>query len=176
MHKTQNTKHKTQENTQQTSWAAAALPSSGFAIYCHGNIRHGLNSRRWGSLRVHRRLPATGSHSPQLVPSFRVPTQHTPSKNRAIGMALVLGGHRFMIRHHNQPDSWQSARGGARGEMYGGGVCGVTMSHRLDHRINQQKNTKNIIQVGLRWLLIGNFIRNKQPKPITCRNWKGGNG
>ena len=60
-----------------------------------------------------------GSRLPQLVPLFGAPT-HTPSKNRVMGVTLAFGGHCFMIRHHNQPDSWQSARGGARGKVCGG--------------------------------------------------------
>ncbi len=42
-------------------------------------------------------------------------------KNRAIGVALALGGRRFIIQHHNQPDSWWSGRGDARVEARGGG-------------------------------------------------------
>jgi hypothetical protein len=48
-HKTQNTKHK---NTQQPTWAATDTPPSGYAIYCHGNIRYGLKSRHIGSMWV----------------------------------------------------------------------------------------------------------------------------
>ena len=36
------------------------------------------------------------------------------------------------------------------------------------------KKYQQLIYIGLRWLLIGNFIRNNQPK--TCGNWKGWNG
>ncbi len=54
----------------------------------------------------------------------------------------------------------------------GGSAWGMTY-HHLDQRINRQKNNKNIIRVGLRWLLIRNFIRNNQPK--TCGNGTGGN-
>jgi hypothetical protein len=49
---------------------------------------------------------------------------HAPLKNRLMGMALALGGCRFMIQHHNQPDSWQSGRGDARLEARGGGCKG----------------------------------------------------
>jgi hypothetical protein len=45
---------------------------------------------------------------------------HTPSKNKVMGVALALGGHRF-IQHQNQPKSWQSGRGDARVEAKGGG-------------------------------------------------------
>ena len=61
-------------------------------------------------------------------------------------VALTLGGRRFMIRHNNQPDSWLSARGGARVDVRGGGGAhgGMTYQH-LDRQIDQQKNTpKNI--------------------------------
>ncbi len=48
-------------------------------------------------------------------------TDAYPIKNRAMGVALFLGGCRFMIQHHNQPNSWRSGRGDARVEARGGG-------------------------------------------------------
>jgi hypothetical protein len=38
----------------------------------------------------------------------------TASNNREMAGALAvgLGGRSFIIRHHNQPDGWQSSRGG----------------------------------------------------------------
>jgi hypothetical protein len=115
-----NTKHKKHRNTQQPTSAATALPSSGFAIFCHGIICHGLKSRHNGLLWVRCRRPAVGSRSWLLVPLFGALT-HTPSKNRAMDVALTLGGCRFMIQHHNQPNSWCSGRGDARVEARGGG-------------------------------------------------------
>jgi hypothetical protein len=38
-----------------------------------------------------------------------------------MGLALALGGRRFMIQHRNQPNSWLSDRGDARVEARGGG-------------------------------------------------------
>ncbi len=61
-----------------------------------------------------------GSRLRLLVPLFGA-RMHTPLKNRAMGMALPLGGHHFTIQHHNQPDSGQSDRGDARVEARGGG-------------------------------------------------------
>ncbi len=117
-----NTKHKKTQNTQQPTWAATTLPSSGFAIFCHGNIRHGLKlkSRHSSLLWVRCRRPAAGLLSRLLVPLFEVLT-HTSSKNRAMGMALALGGCHFMIQHHNQPNSWRSGKRDARVEARGVG-------------------------------------------------------
>jgi hypothetical protein len=130
-------KHKTQ-NTQQTAWAATALPSSGFAVYPHGNIRHGLKWRHWGYLWVRCRLPAVSSRSLLLVPLLEVPT-HDPSKNRVMGGELALGGRCFMIWHHNQPDNWRPWYGGAKGEARAGGSAWGALSNRLDRRIEQPK-------------------------------------
>ena len=110
----------TTQNTQQPTWAAADLPFSGFAIYHHGNISHGLKSWHSGSLWVRCRCPAAGSRSPLLVPSFGAPT-NTPSKNRTMVVVLTFGGCHFMIGQNNQPDSWRSGRGGAWAEARGGG-------------------------------------------------------
>jgi len=79
-----------------------------------------------------------------------------------------------MIRHHNQPDRLQSGRGGARAEARGGGkrVGGtrpiVWTLESIDKKIPKK------IHFGLRWLLIGNFICNNEPR--TCGNGMEGNG
>ncbi len=66
-----------------------------------------------------------------LVPLFGA-LMHTPSNNRAMGVALALGGHRFMIKYQNQTDSWQSGKGDARVEARGGESHGAMPSHCLD--------------------------------------------
>ncbi len=46
----------------------------------------------------------------------------------------------------------------------GGGARGGTPSHRLGHRIEQQKRNKYKIHRGFKWLLVDDFKRNNQPK------------
>ena len=72
----------------------------------------------------------------------------TASKNREMARALAigLGGRSFMIRHHNQPDSWQSGRGGgirAKAEVrgsrsvWGEAVPSFGLSDRLMRKIQK---------------------------------------
>ncbi len=98
------TQHKTQktQNTQQPTWAAIALPSSGFAIFPHGNICHGPTSwRRW-SLWAHTRRTVSDALSLLFVPSFGVPKCNT-SKIRECDVTSALGGHLLVGQHNNQP-------------------------------------------------------------------------
>jgi hypothetical protein len=116
-HNTKHKKHKTRKNQQELPppYPPVALP-----FFCHGNIRHGLKSRHSGLLRVHCRHPVAGLLSQLLVALFEV-LIHTSSKNRAMVVALALSGCRFMIQHHNQPNSWRSGKGDARVEARGVG-------------------------------------------------------
>ncbi len=92
----------TTQNTQQPTWDTAALPPSGFAIFHHGNIRHGPKSwRRW-SLWAHTRCAASGALSLLFVSLFGVPKRNT-SKIRERDVTLALGGYLLVGQHNNQP-------------------------------------------------------------------------
>ena len=94
---TQHTKH-----TNQPNWSIAVLPPSGFALYRHGNSHHDPNSRHSIFQWVHARLALAFLAVPRSVPLRGVPT-HTPSKNRAMGLALALSGQNLKGKHINQP-------------------------------------------------------------------------
>jgi hypothetical protein len=93
---------------------------------------------------------------------------HTPLKNRAMAVALALGGCHFMIQHHNQPESWRTGRGDARVEARGGGAHGGMPSHRLDRQIDRRKYTKNKIHIGLRWLIKSLYATTNQKHVETA--------
>ncbi len=81
-------------------------------------------------------------------------------------MVLALGGRCFMIKHHDQPNSWQSFRGGARVKARGGGehvggCCPIVWTIKL---INNKIFKK--MHVGLRWLLIQNFKHDNHQKHV----------
>jgi hypothetical protein len=81
-----------------------------------------------------------------------------------MGVAMALGGHRFLIQHHNQPDSWWNGRGDARveargrGERVGGRRPIVWTIKLIDNKIPKK------MHVGLRWLPFQNFTHNNHQK------------
>ena len=83
------------KNTQQPKWATT-LPSSGFVIYPRENICH--DPKYWCSVsqQVHARLAPADFGMPWWV----------PSKNRAMGMALALGGRQSMKIPQQSMYSW----------------------------------------------------------------------
>ena len=91
-HNTQNTKHKTQNTSNQHELPLPIL-SNGFALYSHGNICHDPNSWLIVFPRVHARLTPAGFAALHSVPLFVAP-MHTPSKNRAMCVGLALCGRR----------------------------------------------------------------------------------
>ncbi len=91
-----NTKHTT------TNMRYRALPPSSFAIFCHGNIRHGPKSWRCWSLWSHTRWAALDALSLLFVPSFQAPKRNT-SKITERDATLALGGHLLVGQHNNQP-------------------------------------------------------------------------
>ena len=112
---TRNTQHTTtNQNNSSMLYSPVALPSIAMATSTMAPTL-GTVSFPW----VHARLALVVLVAPWLVPLFGMPT-HTPSKNRAMGVALALSGLNLKGRHNIQAsvglssgrDSWEVARGG----------------------------------------------------------------
>ncbi len=116
----------------------------------------------WPQIKAHRLtlspLQAPGSGFPLAAAySFVWGADTYPIKKKSNGCGLGLWWPLFYDSHYNQPDSWRSGRGDARVETRGGGARGGMPSHRSNRQMDWQKNTKNNLHVGLRWLLIKNL-------------------
>ncbi len=157
-HNTQHTKH-----NNQPKWSITVLPPSGFALYCHGNSRHGSNSRCSIFQQVHARLATAYLAVPWSVPLFGAPA-HTSWKNRVMGLALALSGRNLNWRHNKQPSVGISS--GSDSEEVARGVESVGKQEILclGPRMEQHKNNEKCIHGDINWPPIG--------KP-TCNNQFG---
>jgi hypothetical protein len=94
---------------------------------------------------------------------FETPTQ-TPSKNRAMGVALALSGQNIKGKHNNQP-SVSIVGGRESGEVAHRGWSAWGNTVLLFGTSNgATQNYKNTIHGGIYWLSIGKPKHNNQPK------------
>jgi len=158
-------KPKHNQKTQQSTWAAAALSLSGFALYCHGNIRHAPNSWICGSLWVRSRCTALGLLLPLSVPLFG-PPEKVAWTNRE--MHVLQPRWPPVSRKTQQPTKssrhWQGGGGYVRGDARG--MERVLEGRRLIILVVKliDKKTKKISHLGIRQPPSNNSTHNNQPQ------------